>query len=542
MITYDNSKQYSILFHLAGSVIPESLPIGIMCGSIGLTLALLRVFDKTEEFLFREDYIFNALGIQILASVTGYLVVMRTNMALNRWMDGLSNVQLMTSKWGDAYTTLNGFFSGRKGEVEVHERIVMFRMRLAHWFSLLSCLAFASLRQSGDLLDNINDLPIRDVLLTDEVGIGIPRKSCTFQCTSPNGHRFSWGEGSYSMSDPRTSTEGECVDGEQGTDPMNYAGNALDQDNGAMTTDRRRHSSQVAHLVQLQNAPRIDRSENLMREFELGVIAMPTADESARLDACENKVNTVCLWIIQAIVLEVRAKILDTPPPIVTRILQELSNGMLGYAQAHKVALVPFPFPFAQMMSVLLLSFYLILPFYVDNFTRNIFFTPVISFLVPLCYQGLNILSIELEEPFGTDINDVDIEGLHFEFLKMLIDQVRMPGTPPLKQVVRTQDKIIRGVTGGMSDVEQRVNGLCGWDILAVPAARRGERELGNDRLRQLSACVNGANLETSLVPPPTKEGTDRSLFLEESNFEERTWTDEILGTRKQCGCGTLQL
>ena len=41
------------------------------------------------------------------------------------------------------------------------------------------------------------------------------------------------------------------------------------------------------------------------------------------------------------------------PPPIVSRIFQELSNGLLGFENAYKVARTPFPFPYAQIVQVL---------------------------------------------------------------------------------------------------------------------------------------------------------------------------------------------
>ena len=37
------------------------------------------------------------------------------------------------------------------------------------------------------------------------------------------------------------------------------------------------------------------------------------------------------------------------PPPILSRVYQELSNAMLGFNSAMKVATTPFPFPYAQL-------------------------------------------------------------------------------------------------------------------------------------------------------------------------------------------------
>merc|ERR1719183_910584 len=103
---------------MTGSVIPGSLPVGFFTGAIGLSLAVMREIEITKEFspwyaTSEESYIDKSFAAQVLATVVGYLLVVRTNMALARWMDGISDVQEMLSKWTDAYNTLISFFSGK---------------------------------------------------------------------------------------------------------------------------------------------------------------------------------------------------------------------------------------------------------------------------------------------------------------------------------------------------------------------------------------------------------------------------------------------
>ena len=43
------------------------------------------------------------------------------------------------------------------------------------------------------------------------------------------------------------------------------------------------------------------------------------------------------------------------PPPIQSRMYQEMSNGMLGFNNAMKIHDTPFPFPWLQIVSSLLL-------------------------------------------------------------------------------------------------------------------------------------------------------------------------------------------
>lgn len=402
MIDYDNSNQFKIILQMSGSVLPGCLPVGFFTFSLGLALALYRHFDDTMNEKVGESpphvgqFIVHSFSIQTIAVVIGYLLVVRTNMALGRWMDGISEIQLMISKWGDAYDALSGFFAGRSTTCtpEMRTRILNFRVRTAHWFSLMSCLAFATLRRSGEKEDPVppeewlDSVPIKEMF-----GGGPTMKAKSFS---------------------------------------------------------KSRSKSLLGDTAFQEAEKKAQEEKLIEGLDLLVLATPTAEEVRLLSMAHDKVSTICLWIIQSIILEIRAGTLDTPPPIVSRVFQEISNGMLGFNQAHKVAMTPFPFPFAQMVSLLLVMLYIAMPFYIDMFTKNPVVTPIISFLLPSCYCGLNRIAIELEEPFGTDANDVNIEVRHEEFLMMLVDVLRHPDCSPVTADFHVEEKILRGLVRGV--------------------------------------------------------------------------------------------
>lgn len=400
MIQYDNSHAFGVLTRVTGSVLPDCLPVALVTFSLGLGLALLRKFGPEDAE--KDLYVDNPFAIKTIALVVGILLAVRTNMALERWMDGIEEVQVMLSKWGDAFIALNGFFSGKicKSE-EDRERILYFRARIAHWFSLMSCLAFATLRARH--LHHLEELPIREMFPEEEAPTLRLQRTFTrrLSCESTEMVKRMFSDKSSK------SFEEKDVEG--------------------------------------------------FRSLDLHIFSAPTAEEATLLALASDKVNTVHLWIVQGTIQEVRAGTLDTPAPIVTRVFQEISNGMLGFNQAHKVAMVPFPFPFAQLVSLLLSILYIGLPFYIDMFTRNFIFTPLLSFLIPLCFCGLNHVSIELEEPFGTDWNDVDIEVRHEEFLLMLVDVLRQHTLAPTGNQAKLGAKILAGVVEGEPLVEPEV-------------------------------------------------------------------------------------
>merc|ERR1719440_1540623 len=93
---------------------------------------------------------------------------------------------------------------------------------------------------------------------------------------------------------------------------------------------------------------------------------------------------------------------------------------MLGFTQAQKLSDVPFPFPYAQMLTFLLIIYSCIIPIYIAFFTRSIIVAPIISFALFMGIWGLNETAKELENPFGTDVNDITLPDFHMRFLDQL--------------------------------------------------------------------------------------------------------------------------
>jgi len=430
MIIYNNDDSFAVLTKVTGSVLPGTLPFGCLTFCIGLALALVR---ELTTWLDRDDYIEDTFSIRIVAVVIGILLAVRANMALNRWMEGISQIQLMLSKWGDAFITLSSFFSNRVNTREQAARILLFRARTAHWLSLMSCLTFATLRSRK--LTCLDGVPIRELFEEEteqeQEEVAQQPPSPRVLASPPSGSALSGHSGGSKLTPMKSfSSERQKSNVAQGRSLLN-------------DMDHYQSSHQAA------------AEKEKVSSLDLYVLSAPTADEVQLLDMCTDKVNCLMLWILQGTIQEIRANTLDTPPPIVTRFFQELSNGMLGFNQAHKVAMVPFPFPFAQMVSLLLVMLCLSLPLYIDIFTKNPVITPALSFLLPICYLGLNSVAIELEEPFGTDWNDVDIEVRHEDFLWVLVDVLRQATMPPVSDENIVESEILSGMSRRVGDNKQ---------------------------------------------------------------------------------------
>mmetsp|Transcript_95261 Transcript_95261/g.307498 ORF Transcript_95261/g.307498 Transcript_95261/m.307498 type:complete len:527 (-) Transcript_95261:78-1658(-) len=140
-----------------------------------------------------------------------------------------------------------------------------------------------------------------------------------------------------------------------------------------------------------------------------------------------DRVNIVVEWINEDV--NELGPIAETPPPIMSRTYQELSKGMLGFNQATKMADIPFPFPFSQLLEWLLLAFTFTVPLYTAIFTGGLIATPVLAFVVAVAFWSLTEISRELENPFADGPNQLPVIDMHERFVEVLrsVHNMRRP-------------------------------------------------------------------------------------------------------------------
>jgi hypothetical protein len=153
-------------------------------------------------------------------------------------------------------------------------------------------------------------------------------------------------------------------------------------------------------------------------DFVYRVKLFPTTAERKFLSESKDRINAVMYWIIHDYA-EISGD-LSTAPPIQSRMYQELSNGMLGFQNSLKIADVPFPFPYAQLLTWMLLIFLCMIPFYMSSFTQSLVLSPIATFFSVVGIWSVNEVAIELENPFGSDVNDISCGDFHERFLEVL--------------------------------------------------------------------------------------------------------------------------
>mmetsp|Transcript_89351 Transcript_89351/g.289278 ORF Transcript_89351/g.289278 Transcript_89351/m.289278 type:complete len:440 (-) Transcript_89351:40-1359(-) len=113
--------------------------------------------------------------------------------------------------------------------------------------------------------------------------------------------------------------------------------------------------------------------------------------------------------------------ILKIPAPILTRVYQTLSRGYVCLLNARKITDTRFPFPYAQLLALLLLFHTLLIPAMLTVLFKSIVWPAVFSFVAVFGMFFLNFVARELEDPFGHDDNDLPLSHFQREMNQSLL-------------------------------------------------------------------------------------------------------------------------
>lgn len=122
------------------------------------------------------------------------------------------------------------------------------------------------------------------------------------------------------------------------------------------------------------------------------------------------KVALCTMWLQEFISREYLAGSLgQVQSPIVSTIHQLVSDGMIGYNEARKVAYIPFPFPHNQITSFFSVVIIFIFPILNAGYVTNLTFACILNFVTVLCFLGLHETALELEQPMQNAPNDLPL-------------------------------------------------------------------------------------------------------------------------------------
>merc|ERR1719446_1433623 len=80
----------------------------------------------------------------------------------------------------------------------------------------------------------------------------------------------------------------------------------------------------------------------------------------------------VLIHMIQTLIVENQATgVLQIPPPILSRVFQTISRGQVNLANCKKITMTLFPFPYAQLIKVLLIVMGILTPVVMGSLLKH---------------------------------------------------------------------------------------------------------------------------------------------------------------------------
>ena len=405
MITYSRTSYYGLgyLLLIRGSALPRCIPPAIVACAINYVAQRWPQWfgagEDTDGHWLGHPYTFQLVGI-----VFGYLMVTRINMSYSRYWEGVTMIKQMHSKWADACGQIVSF--DRALSTECNLTTDPFCCHIVRLFSQMSAMATMRLHivDPGEslLFDAIEGKSPGRVRLPS-----LARSSHGLAANLPGS------AGAASMGMGRTTRRGlsmkrvQAAPSEQhGPGPTLDASDA--QSLGVVAEAAAKHAEH-GHGVK-------NRSEKIA-ELAAGI----SKPERELLLAAPCPVFATAQRIQRAIITRLHAGGMRAPPPIISRIFQEVSNGLLFYNNATKMKEVPVPFPYVQLNAFLLNLFACFLcPIAIASFTPILWLSLTTTVVTVVSYFAVFIVANELEDPFGTELNDMPMLEFHEEFCASL--------------------------------------------------------------------------------------------------------------------------
>mmetsp|Transcript_6923 Transcript_6923/g.7609 ORF Transcript_6923/g.7609 Transcript_6923/m.7609 type:complete len:695 (+) Transcript_6923:132-2216(+) len=127
-------------------------------------------------------------------------------------------------------------------------------------------------------------------------------------------------------------------------------------------------------------------------------------------------------WLTEFVIREHLAGSLgNVGPPIISRIIQFLGDGMIYYNHSRKIMFIPFPFVHEQLSVTFVIIMIFVIPFLMHQYTDEPLVGVSLTFLTVLCLCGINEVARDLENPFRNFPNELPLVTFQAQFNEALI-------------------------------------------------------------------------------------------------------------------------
>jgi len=190
----------------------------------------------------------------------------------------------------------------------------------------------------------------------------------------------------------------------------------------------------LVRLVSLIHQAACERLDYENQGAEYLVLDTESMEQEAKdfLQSSCDRCEIIEQWLEKLVVQNMRNGVLPIPPPIISRVFGDFSQGILLLGDLEVYSDFPLPFPFAQMTAILLLFHFFITPIIASLIMYNWRWAGVFSFTMTFCLWALNYIAMEIERPFGKTKNCLPGPDLQNEMNRacMLLMEKRMQMPP----------------------------------------------------------------------------------------------------------------
>mmetsp|Transcript_15590 Transcript_15590/g.34960 ORF Transcript_15590/g.34960 Transcript_15590/m.34960 type:complete len:564 (+) Transcript_15590:128-1819(+) len=230
-------------------------------------------------------------------------------------------------------------------------------------------------------------------------------------------------------------------------------------------------------------------------------------------------------WIQQLIVSNMRQGVLDIPAPVISRVFQELSQGIVSLADAQKIADTPFPFSSAQMIAAMMTCQWFMAPIISASITSSWVASGIASFFTVFLISCLNLMASEIEMPFGDDPNDLplgEMQDIMNYNLKTLLHR-RANQVPEFERTERTGDNRLLIWSLNFRERSSQCDTSIGLNNAMLSytksrrtrTSRRRNRSVRSDAMSNLSeVSVSGRGTSSQPIDPDFKPEAPAQISL----------------------------
>merc|ERR1712190_237012 len=108
-----------------------------------------------------------------------------------------------------------------------------------------------------------------------------------------------------------------------------------------------------------------------------------------------NRREVLVQWIQRLICDAMSSGVIPIAPPVISRVFQELSRGMVNFSNVKKIKEFPFPFPYMQMINLLLVLQVILTPIANCFLVENLMWATILSFVSVFAYWSINYIACE---------------------------------------------------------------------------------------------------------------------------------------------------